>query len=195
MTRGERIAWIWVWTTATLIVVTLGFVALQYWSLPVAHYYAYLCNREDKAIATKPCERLLAFAPAPAELKSASLRQLARFARNDGKDDVAIRHLTTLIQSGAASAEDWNSRGLSHYTLRDFHKAAADFQMAAQTAGSEGTYWSNIGDAQSESGEYAAAINNYTTAMRKGYDNAEIRGNRGWARYQLDALDLSLIHI
>jgi hypothetical protein len=132
MTRGEKIVWIWVWSALTVAMVALGFIVLQYWSLPVAYYYAFLCDSENKAIATKACERFLSFMPAPAELRPISFRRLAQFAKSDGKDDVAIRHLTSLIQSRIANAEDWNSRGLSHYTLQDYDKVAGRSPNASE---------------------------------------------------------------
>ena len=96
------------------------------------------------------------------------------------------------MRTGMAVADDWNLRGLTYFAQRDYVKAANDFRMAALTDRSQGVFWANLGDARTETGEFAIAIDAYTTAMRNGDDTAEVRRKRGWARYQLESFDNAL---
>ncbi|WP_119392444.1 tetratricopeptide repeat protein [Taklimakanibacter lacteus] len=190
MTIGERIAWIWVWSALALLSVTLTIIIAQYWSLPLAYFDAFLCEGQNRAIADSACNRLAANEDAPVGLRSMALRRSIEGKGN--APEVAIARLSQLIELGTADAEDWNNRGIGHYRLGDFAKAADDFRTAGAINSRVGIYWSNLADAQLKSEKYAEAVMNYTTAMRKGYDNADVRGNRGWARYQLGSFNNAL---
>ncbi len=185
MTAGERIAWVWVWSAFAILSVTMAIGVSLYWRLPLVYFNSFLCSSQSQATAGPACGRIIADEQAPAEIRANALRRLAVIASGAGDEATAVGHLTALVQSGMATAEDWNNRGLSYFALREYDKAAADFRRAAFTNSAEPLYWSNMADAQLEAGKFSDAIQNYTTAMRKGNDSADVRGNRGWARYQL----------
>lgn len=181
MTRGEKIAWIWVWTAMTLVVIGSSFAVWRYGSLVFPYLDAFACNSTG-AGSVAACQRAAA-EQAPLAIRAAALRQLVIV--DGGKPEITVERLSLLIRLGVANAEDWNDRGNAHYALRKFDKAADDFRTAGLLNNAVGTYWSNLADAQLEAGRYGDAIYNYTTAMRKGENNAEVRGKRGWARFQL----------
>jgi tetratricopeptide (TPR) repeat protein len=183
MTRGEKIAWIWVWSAMTLVVIGSSFAVWRYGGLASTYVDSHVCNRGTGPEQVSACQRAAAAEQAPLGLRAEALRRLV--AIDDYKPETAAERLSLLIQLGMANAEDWNNRGNAYYALREYDKAADDFRTAGLMNGAVGTYWSNLADAQLEGGRYGEAIYNYTTAMRKGEDNAEVRGNRGWARYQL----------
>ncbi len=185
MTRGEKFAWIWVWSAMTLLSIALILAVWRYGKAPSAYLDAMICASQNEAVASPACERAISLEQAPAGIRATALRRLAAIAASNGKPDVAIERVTSLIQLDAATAEDWNLRGLSYYTLGNHGKAAEDFHQAALLNGAEGVYWSNLADAQIQTGKFGEALQNYGTAMQKGNDNAEIRGNHGWANYQL----------
>lgn len=182
MTRGEKIAWIWVWSAMALVVIGSSFAVWRYGGLVFPYLDAFACNSGTGADRISACRRAAA-EQAPPALRAAALRQLV--VVDGDKPEITVERLSLLIQLGVSNAEDWNNRGNAHYALRQYDKAADDYRTAGLMNAAVGTYWSNLGDAQLEAGRYGEAIYNYTTAMRKGANDAELRGNRGWARYQL----------
>ncbi len=183
MTRGEKIAWIWVWSAMTLVIIGSSFAVWRYASLAFPYLDAFICDHSIGTERVSACQRAAAAEQVPLELRASALRKLVVV---DGHEpETTAERLSLLIRLGAANAEDWNNRGNAYYALKKFDKAADDFRTAGLMNSAVGTYWSNLADAQLEGGRYGEAIYNYTTAMRKGENNAEVRGNRGWARYQL----------
>lgn len=185
MTRGEKIAWIWVWSAMALVCVGLTLATWRYWGLPKAYLDALLCAGNDAAIAAPACDRVLAYDGATTAMRVGAYARLANLAKLAGKHEDAIGHLSALIALGQATAYDWNERGIAHYTLGRFKEAADDFQTAIRMNGTVGIYSANLADAQLEMKQFDDAMRHYTTAIEKNTDTAEILGNRGWARYQL----------
>lgn len=192
MTRGERIAWIWVWSAMTLLTVGGAFSVWHYWGYARAHLDALSCANNDSAAAPPACERILANNRAPPEMRVRAYLRLTTSAKLAGRQEDAIAHLSGLISEGLATPGDLNDRGVAYYTLRRFAEAAADFQSAIRMNGEVGDYWINLGDAQTEMKDYAAAAQSYTKAIPLLNDPAEALGNRGWAYYQLDELNKAL---
>ncbi len=192
MTRGEKIAWIWVWCAMALVIVALPFAVWRYWDVPLAYLDTQICTGSNDPAAIAACERLLSNDHATTEARSNALRKLAEQADDGEQRKVAIERLTALIQLGTATAEDWNFRGLNYYWLGDYDKAAEDFREATRMNEAVGIYWANLGDALNEAGKHAAAIDVYTTALAKGADMSDVLGNRGWARYNLGAFKEAL---
>lgn len=192
MTRGEKIAWIWVWSAIALVTLTGSYAAWGYRGLPQAFLSSLQCNGSDVDAARSACESVLSHEHATVAMQAAAHLRLASMAKSDRKHDVAIDHYSSVISLGQATADDWNERGLSYYSLRQYEKAAEDFRQAAAMNGTEGVYWSNIGDAQIEMKKYGEAYDNYTAAIDNKNDTAEVRGNRGWASYQLGKYEKAL---
>lgn len=190
MTRGEKIAWIWVWSAMALLSVAVLSAAWRYGNLPFAYFESFLCSGPHRSVAVSACERVAFDDQLPVGLRSTCLRRLLDISTSEPK--VQVERLTLLIELQSATPEDWNLRGLSYYSLRDYEKAAQDFKQAARLNDAVGVYWSNLGDAQIEIGKYKEAFDNYTTAMKKGNDTPELRGNRGWASYQLGNYEQAL---
>jgi|GEM_PF-6671942 len=45
MTRGERIAWIWVWSAMALFAATAVFLAWNYSNLPLGYFFrGFICS-------------------------------------------------------------------------------------------------------------------------------------------------------
>ncbi len=183
MTRGERIAWIWVWSAMALVVIGASLGVWRYGGVAFLYLDSFACENGTGSERVSACRRIAATEQAPLDLRVAALRKLV-IVDVDSRE-TTVERLTLVIRLGVADAEDWNNRGNAYYVLKEFDKAADDFRTASLLNGAVATYWSNLADAQLESGRYGEAIYNYTTAMRKGQDDAEVRGNRGWARYQL----------
>lgn len=183
MTIGERFAWIWVWGAIALISLTLVVISWRYWDLPSAYFESLRCGGQDQSVAISVCEHLAAAEDAPVELRSKALRRLIEVDRTS--PETKIKRLSLLLRLGNATAEDWNNRAISYFSLRQFDKAADDFQQAATMNDAVGIYWSNLADAEIELKKYGQAYDHYTIAIDKGDDSAEILGNRGWASYQL----------
>lgn len=183
MTRGEKIAWIWVWSAMTLVIIGSSFAVWRYGGRALPYLDALACNH---GLGISACRRAAAAEQVPPVLRAAALRQLV--VADGYEPETTVERLSLLIRLGVANAEDWNNRGNAHYALKKYDRAADDYRTAGLMNGAVGTYWSNLGDAQVEAGRHGEAIYNYTTAMRKGENNAEVRGNRGWARYQLGNL-------
>jgi tetratricopeptide (TPR) repeat protein len=183
MTRGEKIAWIWVWSAMTLVIIGSSFALWRYASLAFPYLDVFICDHSIGTERVSACQRAAAAEQVPLELRASALRKLV--VVDDYEPETTAERLSLLIRLGVANAEDWNNRGNAYYALKKYDKAADDFRTAGLMNGVVGTYWSNLADAQLQGGRYGEAIYNYTTAMRKGDDNAEVRGNRGWARYQL----------
>lgn len=183
MTRGEKIAWIWVWSAMALVVVGSSLGIWRYGGLASLYLDSFACEGSTGSDRASACRRIAAAEHAPLNLRVAALRKLVIV----DTDSLAttVERLSLLIRLGVADAEDWNNRGNAYYALKEFDKAADDFRTASLMNGMVATYWSNLADAQLEGGRYGEAIYNYTTAMRKGRNDAEVRGNRAWARYQL----------
>jgi tetratricopeptide (TPR) repeat protein len=192
MTRGEKIAWIWVWSAMALLTVGGAFSAQHYWGYARAYLDAASCATNDTADAPPACERILANNHATREMRIRAYLRLATAAKLAGQHDDAITHLSGLIAEGLATSGDLNDRGVAYYTLRRFTEAAADFQSAIRMDGEVGDYWINLGDAQTEMKDYTAAAQSYTKAIPLVKDPAEVLGNRGWAYYQLDDLNSAL---
>ncbi|WP_119268755.1 tetratricopeptide repeat protein [Taklimakanibacter deserti] len=184
MTRGEKIAWIWVWSAMALFAAAAVFAAWHYSHLPLGYFRGFICSGPNGPVATSACERIAFDDQLPVGLRTTALRRLIDLSAND-QPKVQIDRLTLLIELEAATPEDWNLRGLSYYSLHDYEKAAKDFEQAARLNNVVGVYWSNLGDAQIEIRKYKEAFDNYTTAMKNGNDTPEVLGNRGWASYQL----------
>lgn len=130
MTRGERIAWIWVWSVIVVISATIAFAARRYWALPYLHLEAHICEMSMGAAAVRACDRVIANEQTPDRLRRTALRSIAN-ARSDWK--TVTERLTQLMEMGEVTAEDWNVRGLAYYSLREYEKAAEDFAQAAQS--------------------------------------------------------------
>jgi tetratricopeptide (TPR) repeat protein len=192
MTRGERVAWICVWSVIAAISATAAFAAWRYWALPYLYWEANICARSNGDGAALACDRVIENELAPETLRLAALRRAVEIAngRNDWKS--LKGRLTLLIEMDEASSEDWNLRGWANYSLRDYENAAKDFAQAAQMNKAVGLYWSNLGDAQVEIKKYGEAYDNYTTAIKSGSETAEVLGNRGWASYQLGDYEKAL---
>lgn len=192
MTRGEKVAWIWVWSAMTFVVLGLPFAIWHFWQPSATYLEARFCAKSNDAAAIKACEHVLSNAHSTIESRSLALRKLADHAAHGEQRLVVIERLTALIQLGTATPEDWNLRGLNYYWQRDYDNAAADFRQAARMNEAVGLYWANLGDALSEAGKHEEAIDVYTTALAKGADAADVFGSRGWARYNLGALNEAL---
>lgn len=192
MTRGEKIAWIWVWSAMALVIVGLAVTAWRYWGFPKAYLDAILCTGSDTAIAAPACGRVLAYDGATTDMRVGAYLHLANMAKLAGKHEDAITHLSALIALGQASANDWNERGIAHYTLGRFNEAADDFETAIRMDDTVGIYSANLADALMEMKQFDTAVQHYTVAVEKNADTAEILGNRGLARYQLSLFNDAL---
>lgn len=192
MTRGEKIAWIWVWSVIPLLTIGTAFAVRHYWDYPQAYFDTRHCADSRAATAAPACERVLANKRATPEMRISAYLRLTTIAKLAGKYEDAIGHLSGLIAAGLATSGDLNDRGVAYYTLRRFKEAAADFEAAIRIDDTIGDYWINLGDARTELNDYAAAVQSFTKAIPLMKDPAEVLGNRGWAYYQLNDLSRSL---
>jgi tetratricopeptide (TPR) repeat protein len=192
MTRGERIAWIWVWSTVSCLSLAAAFLVWRSWALPFLYFETHMCESSATPASAQACEGVFTNEEAPENLRLRTLRRAVVIADDRRDYWTVIKRVTTLIELNGATAEDLNLRGIAYYTLRDFESAAKDFAGAIHLNRTMGTYWSNLADAQIETKKYKEAFDNYTTAMTNGNATAELLGNRGWASYQLGDYDKAL---
>jgi len=192
MTRGEKIAWIWVWSAMAVVALGLATAAWRYAGLPKAYVDSLICTDGKENDAGRACRRVLASTMSTLDMRTGAYLRLATLAKEAGRYDEVLGHLDALIATGQATALDWNERGVARYTLGRFKDAADDFRAAIGMDDKIGIFWANLADARLEMKDYAEAERNYGAALALGADTAEILGNRGWARYQLGSFEEAL---
>lgn len=183
MTRGEKIAWIWVWSAMTLVALGVAAVAWHYAGLPRT---SVACIEGEKQPGAEACRRVVASEAATPDMRRFAYSRLAALANKAGRHDEALGHLDALVATGKATALDWNDRGATKSRLRRYKDATEDYRAAIRMDEANGIFWANLGDALLSMGEYAEAEQAYGGALERGDDVARTLGNRGWARYRLD---------
>lgn len=106
------------------------------------------------------------------------------------KYSFAYNKQTTLPKPG--TAEEYNTRGLSHAKNGEFDLAIADFRKAIKIASDYVEAYCNIGIVYDSKGKYDIAIENYNKAIQLRPDYAAAYNNRGVTFVEKGEFDLAM---
>lgn len=182
MTRGKRIAWISAVSAAALVTLSSSFAS-------VIERDAQVCAGSYSIAAFAACLRILSYEQSTTDARTIALRKLANFAIGLNQDDLAIQRLTSLIELGTATSEDWKARGRTYFMQGDLAKALADFDQAVAMDPGNISTLNDRGGVRYQSGDFQGALSDYNAALKIDKDHVASLTNRARAQSTLGKKD------
>ncbi len=102
------------------------------------------------------------------------------------------RHLSALVDAAPGRADYRERRGLHHFRLRRWDRAADDFTAALERGGESGLLWFRRGTAHGRLGRWDRAAEDFDRAARRLARNWVVWQQLGIARAQVGRLDEAL---
>ena len=148
--------------------------------------------------AIDDCNKLLEYKDASGQVRAAALLQRGMSQRMIGDNEAAIESYNDAMEVAGPIPDALIRRGIIYYYLGDLDSALPDFQEAiVQTSDPRDVrakFW--VGVIHARRGEFADAVRNYSSALRRSPGYKPARSNRGLAlmrmgRYQQAAEDFA----